>query len=646
MSVQFGKCNLDGKPVDPEDLDEVRPVLAPYGPDGEGFICKNNLAVLYRAFHITRESRREVQPHVMSSGSILAWDGQLDNRVDLICQIGGIILAESTDVEIVAAAYERWGTESFAKLIGDWAASISDPISRTIILARDFVGTRQLYYSIEKDLLTWCSILDPLILLARRCFELEEEYVAGWLSFFPSPHLTPYAGIRAVPPSSFVRFKKDRRETERYWDFNGSKRIRYSADPEYEEHFRWAFGESVRRRLRSDSPVLAELSGGMDSSSIVCMADKIIQAGCAETSRLDTISYYADSEPNWDERPYFTAVEQKLGRTGVHIDVRKAFAVSGFEDRFSATPASMGSRRRCETDEFAECLSHRGNRVVLSGIGGDEVLGGVPTPTSEILDLLSRARIAGLARQLKEWALDKKKPWFYLLLEALQEILPRTRTLLPRYLSPPAWLDRGFARKHWVALVGYAAGVRIFGSLPSFQKNIQVLNGVRRQLGCFVSSPESLHDKCYPYLDRDLLEFLFAIPREQILRPRQRRSLMRRSLKDVLPELILHRKRKAFLVRTPSAAASLQWASLIAADGNIITSVLRIVDATRFAEAVEDAASGREMHVVPMQRALALEAWFRSLKDRKVLELDRIGALQPSSKPTNNPEDITNPATA
>ena len=86
------------------------------------------------------------------------------------------------------------------------------------------------------------------------------------------------------------------------------------SDAEYEEHFRSVFAQSVRRRLRSDSPILAELSGGMDSSSIVCMADEIISRGQLATPRLDTLSYYDDSEPNWNERPYFSQVEEKRGR--------------------------------------------------------------------------------------------------------------------------------------------------------------------------------------------------------------------------------------------------------------------------------------------------------------------------------------------
>ena len=73
MSVQFGKCNFDGRPVDPQELEEVRPMLAPYGPDGEGYICEGNFGILYRAFYTTKESRREIQPYVSVSGVVISW---------------------------------------------------------------------------------------------------------------------------------------------------------------------------------------------------------------------------------------------------------------------------------------------------------------------------------------------------------------------------------------------------------------------------------------------------------------------------------------------------------------------------------------------------------------------------------------------
>src|SRR6202042_3552041 len=148
------------------------------------------------------------------------------------------------DVEIVTAAYERWGSDCFATLIGDWGLSIWDAESRSLILARDPIGTRHLYYSIEDDKVTWSTILDPLVLFAGKSFTLCEEYIAGWFSFFPAAHLTPYVGIDSVPPSSSVVIRPGKRVVSKYWDFDPGKRIRYTTDTEYEEHFRVVFAES------------------------------------------------------------------------------------------------------------------------------------------------------------------------------------------------------------------------------------------------------------------------------------------------------------------------------------------------------------------------------------------------------------------
>ena len=119
MSVQFGRWNFDGKPVDRDYLEKATASIAPYGPDDAGSYSKNNISILYHALHTTKESRREAQPHVTSSGAVLTWDGRLDNRADLIHQLRDFVTAASTDIEIVAAAYEFWNTDCFAMLIGD-----------------------------------------------------------------------------------------------------------------------------------------------------------------------------------------------------------------------------------------------------------------------------------------------------------------------------------------------------------------------------------------------------------------------------------------------------------------------------------------------------------------------------------------------
>jgi asparagine synthase (glutamine-hydrolysing) len=617
MSVQFGRWNFDGKPVDRDYLEKAKASIAPYGPDDAGSYSNGNISILYRAFHTTKESRRETQPHVTASGAILTWDGRLDNRADLIRHLRDIVTAASTDVAIVAAAYEYWGSDCFAMLIGDWALSLWDLHTRSLTLAKDPMGTRHLYYSFDNDQVTWSTILDPLVLLAGKTFALCEEYIAGWFSFFPAAHLTPYVGIHSVPPSSSVLLRPGKHSVRKYWDFDPDKRIRYRTDAQYEEHFRAVFAEAVRRRLRSDSPILAELSGGMDSSSIVCMADTIISRGTAETPRLDTISYYNDSEPNWNERPYFTKVEEKRGRTGCHIDAaaeQKAGLESNSE-RFAVAPGTGGHA----DERFVECLTSCGSRVVLSGIGGDEVTGGVPTPAPELEDLLARGHFRRLAHQLKVWALNKRKPWFHLFFEAARGFFPPALLGVPKYKRPAPWLNPAFVKRNRAALHSYESRLKLFGPLPTFQENISTLDVLRRQLTCSSLSSEPTYEKRYAYLDRGMLEFLYAIPREQLVRPGQRRSLMRRALVGIVPDELLNRKRKAYVARAPLAAISIEWLTLVDLTQHMVCGSLGVVDPQGFSEALREARKGHEVPTALLFRTFAVETWMRSVRNREIM---------------------------
>ena len=509
-------------------------------------------------------------------------------------------------------------------LIGDWALSIWKPHTRSLILAIDPIGARHLYYAFDDKQVSWSTILDPLVLLGGETFALCEEYIAGWFSYFPAAHLTPYVGIHSVPPSSLVLIQAGKRTLSKYWDFDPSNRICYRTDDEYEEHFRTVFAEAVRRRLRSDSPILAELSGGMDSSSIVCMADSIIARGAAETPRLDTISYYDDSEPNWNERPYFTKVEERRGRTGTHIDVgsEERFEFDFDCDHFTATPGSGGGRPSETSRQFAACMASQGNRVVLSGIGGDEFTGGVPTPTPELEDLLARGHFRTLAHQLKVWALNKRKPWFYLLFDAAREFFPPALVAVPKYKRPVRWLNPAFVKRNRRALTGYEDRTKIFGPLPSFQENVATLNALRRQLSCFDLSSDLPRERRYPYLDRGMLEFVFAIPREQLVRPGQRRSLMRRALVRIVPDELLNRKRKAFVTRGPRVGIAADWPHLPDLPQHMLISALGIADSTGFMEALQKIQQEADVPIVPLLRTLGIEFWLRNLATSHVLRDD------------------------
>ena len=620
MSVQFGRCNFVGQLVETSYLEAVKSMLAPYAPEEARQYTKESTTFLYRAFHTTRESRLEQQPFVTPSGAVLTWDGRLDNRADLVGLLRGSLTLASPDISFVAAAYERWGIGCLSKLVGDWALAIWAPETRSLYLAKDVIGTRQLYYSIEERQVTWSTILDPLVLLAGRSFHLSEEYVAGWFSFFPAAHLTPYIGIQSVPPASFVHINFPRCIVSKYWDFDPARRIRYDNEAEYEEHFRHVFREAVRRRLRSDRPILAELSGGIDSSSIVCMADRLIEIGTAETPRLDTVSYFNDSEPNWDERPFFAKVEEQRGRMGCHIDVgtEDALRLRFQSDHFEATPGAA----ECPTDaskKLADYMCSQGNGIILSGVGGDEATGGVPTAVPELADLLATGRFRKFAHGLKVWSLHKRKPWFHLLFEVVRRFFPSGLVGVPKFRRPSPWLHPDFVKRNRVALGGYENRLSLLGSRPSFQDNLSTLEGLRRQLACDTLSAELPCEKRYPYLDRDFLEFLYAIPREQLVRPAQRRSLMRRALCGIVPPEILERKRKAYVVRASIVALSDGWSTVAEMCHNMVGTSLGILDERTFAETLEKARGGEEVPMTTVIRTLGVESWLRNLQASRVI---------------------------
>ena len=270
MSVQFGVSNRDGEPVGEDVLRRIEGLLVPYAPDGVSVLRQKSSALLYGSFE-TGCSPAQPQPYRLAPCDWMMWDGRLDNRNDLI-RSSLSLTTHSTDVEIVASTYERLGTGMFSQLLGDWAISIFSDHRQEVVLARDFIGARSLFYRIDDRHIAWSTVLEPLVLFESGVPRLSEPYVAGWLSSFPRIGLTPYEHILSVPPSSTVRIQVGQLPVSKYWDLDPAQTIRYRRDRDYEEHFRShppgsrpaarRFGETRPRRAeRRDRFVLNCLHG-------------------------------------------------------------------------------------------------------------------------------------------------------------------------------------------------------------------------------------------------------------------------------------------------------------------------------------------------------------------------------------------------
>jgi asparagine synthase (glutamine-hydrolysing) len=619
MSVQAGIWNFDQTPIQSPVLESISRLTAEYGPDGESKHVERSIGMLFRSFHTTSESRQEVQPYRSGAGLVFTWDGRLDNGDEISRLLGVSPGSTRTDVAIVAAAFDRMGTRCFPLLRGDWALAIWNSQEQELVLARDYIGVKPLFYYCNGSRILWCSHLAPLALCGPR-FRLCDEYIAGYLAFHPDAHLTPYREVLSVAPASFVHIRNGQVTKCCYWTPVLSHAAHHRSDRDYEEHFLHLLQQAVRRRLRTDSPALAELSGGLDSSSIVCVADQLIANGAADVPRLDTFSYYDSNEPGEDDRFHFSIVEEKRRRTGFSVDLRgDGDSLSLEVSTFKATP---GFDCRAEIKRaISEITQANDFRVMLCGLGGDEVNGQTFDPRVQLADLLAQFRYREFIHLLLAWSLRMRQPCVQVLLQTLVKFLPSS--IEARMVSrgrPEPWIQRSFATNYHMSARQIEAIEGDWLRRPRERDTMQTICTLSRQL---THRPPSLLEQRYPFLDQDVVEFLATVPVEQLLRPGQRRSLMKRALADLLPSEIATRTTKTSAGRCYARALSKHW--------DVIEELLEHPLLTRLGYVERDsmyhALWGMKAGQIPrnflrLLKALALELWLQDVAKRGLIALD------------------------
>lgn len=622
MSVQAGILRFDAKAPDRMLLAKLSSGLAQYGPDGENTFADGPIILLHRALHRTTESRFEKQPLLSPRGNVIVCEGRLDNRDELAAQLSERPRTLMTDSDVVAAAFDRWGKDCFAKLKGDWAVACWSQRERVLTLAVDRMAIKHLYYWITEAAAVWCSDLETLVLSAGSRFELDKEFIAGYFAYYPTPGHTPYREIRTVEPGQAVQIRNGSAHGSTYWKFNPDMRICYKRDSDYEEHFRHVFRQAVLRRLRSADPVLADLSGGLDSSSIICMADAILEKGECTAPRIDTYSQYDLGEPHRDDLHYVGIVEKKRGRVGHHVNIAE-HPNPLFPDyrKFIVAPGATGSifelRRTLEA-----IWNSGGYKVSLCGIGGDELTGGVPEPRPELADLLFRLQFLKFVRQTTSWSLVKRSPWIHLALRSAALLLPAgIRSHVAREAKPAPWMDRHFAERCRLARRQLGSVERFGYWLPSRQETARTVVALARNQGSNLNCTSGIVERRYPFLDQDFIEFVLAIPRDQVIRPGERRFLMRRALKGRVPDEVLARKTKGIVSRAPLVALANDWDRVEALVAGSVIAQYGFVDQAKLADALISAKAGNAPQMLRLLSTVLLEAWLRDVAMRGVLNI-------------------------
>ena len=273
----------DGAPADRSTVERMISVIPYRAVDGSGVWSNGPIAIGHAQLATTPEAAAETSPLIdASSGLVLSMDGRVDNRDELIADLNshGHQIRTGSDAEIVLRAWQRWGADAPARLIGDFAFALWDPSKRTLFCARDPLGVKGFYYFEGPGFFLCASELHQLFQDPRVPRRPNEAAIAYLLVRVPvDREETLFEGIRRLEPAHYLSVSARGVECHRYYDLDAAREIVYSSADEYSEHFLSLFKEALRGRLRSNKGVASDLSGGLDSSSIVCLAEHLRSNG-------------------------------------------------------------------------------------------------------------------------------------------------------------------------------------------------------------------------------------------------------------------------------------------------------------------------------------------------------------------------------
>ncbi len=555
-----GIVNFDrDEPVNREALFRMTDILAHRGPDDEGYFVEGNVGLGHRRLSIIDLSGGK-QPIFNEDGSIaIVFNGEVYNYAGLMSELTsqGHVFRTRSDTETIVHSYEEYGSQCVQKLRGMFTFAIWDRHQNRLLLARDRLGVKPLYFYRDRKLFAFASEIKALLELPSITPEIDTEALDLYLSlrYVPGPR-TMFKDIFKLQPGHILLLDKTGVQIQKYWDIPYPEQGRRTSE-DYVAEFEQLLEESVKMRLMSEVPLGVFLSGGLDSSSILAVMSKMTGGKKIKTFSVGYEGGSAQEEES-SEFPYARLAAKAFGAE--HHEFR--VSAQDFGDFISEMVWHLDeplADPSCIPLYFISKLARNYITVVLSGEGADEILG-------------------GYAIYRKMLALDG---------------IHRSLSPLPNFLAPLLeHLTPGEARRSYMRMVGLPLETRYRGVSRGFRPE---LKGQLLPDSLSEESQERLHDVFRPYfrhvqesapldqmlyvdtkvwlpddillkadkmtmanaqelrvpfLDHKLVEFAAAVPPKLKLHGSSGKFLLRQAMREVLPEPILNRPKKGFPVPT------------------------------------------------------------------------------------------------
>lgn len=552
----YGILHLDGSPADPGLLAPMAAITAHRGPDDQGFHLDGSCIIGMRRLSIIDLAGGH-QPFASEDGAVwLVCNGEIYNFRELRRELedAGHVFRSASDCEVLVHGYEEWGDAFLHRLNGMYNFALWDSRRRRLLIGRDRIGVKPLYWRLDGRRLAFATEAKALLHLPGSRPEVDRAALASYLGLgYVSSPRSMFAGIAKLPPASVLSIEAGRWHLHRYWEMPAEVEEGVS-DAEWAERIRAGIDRSVARQMVADVPIGAFLSGGIDSSAVV--------AAMARATRQPVRTYAIGFEGSaaadyYNELPYARRVAEIFGTEHHEIVVRPD--VAGLLPRLLWHLDEPMADTAFITTYLVSQFARRDVTVILSGVGGDELFGGYRRYLGH--HYAARfSRLPGFLQSIARGAgrllpADRHSPWLNYARLAKGFLESAELSFADRYRSylrimAPALAEEllvGVVPEEWDPLADAFAACRqadpcnrmlavdMASQLPDDLLMLTDKMSMAVSLECRV-----------PLLDHELLEMAATMPESVKIRGGILKAAMKDALADRLPADILHRKKRGF----------------------------------------------------------------------------------------------------
>ena len=547
-----GILNLKQQPADENILRRMSDCIAHRGPDAAEYYTDHEMALGHRRLAIIDLSEEANQPLFDHTGRYaIIFNGEIYNFREVKKELSDYPYRTQGDSEVILAAYSKWGPDCLKKLAGMFALAIWDRHARELFLARDRMGVKPMYYYIDEERLLFASEIRALLGSGLVPRKVNTAAIDDFLEFqsVGFPH-SIIKNVMQLEAGHWMRIGNGKKEIKKYWDVTDRHAFEGLDDRNaVQQHLKTLLYRAVERRLISDVPLGAFLSGGIDSSAVV----GLMAAASSEPVNTFTIGF---DEKAYDESEYADIIAKKFNTRHTTVKVQPKLFLDELQHALDGMDSPSGDG--VNTYVVSKKIRQSGLAVALSGVGGDELFAGYPFfpqyyklrrwKSAWNLSRPFRQLTAGFIRVNGSIKHDRIKQLLSSDRASIEECYPVFRQIIsPRMI--------GKLTTHEVdmqSLIAQQLEEKI-GAIEQFPALSQV--SIAEYLGYTqhtllkdtdqMSMAVSLEVR-EPFFDHELIEYVLSVP-DKWKYPVYPKSLLVESLGDLLPHSIVHRKKQGFV---------------------------------------------------------------------------------------------------